>query len=687
MRRRLHAKHRRRRAGARLGTAVVLLAVGMVLAAAGAASAFFIESGSGSFGLATAGTIGPPTSFSAVAASSTSVSLSWDAPIDPSPTGYSLSQSPGTLSGCVASPPSGTTTCTATGLTPGTEYTWTLSADYYGWASISTESGAAPPKETPAITSTTSSTSLTVGGSLDDRSVVSGGYGPGGTITWRVYAAGDTNCSGTAYFTSGPQSVDNDSTYTSGAYASDAAGSYIWGFSYSGDASNNPVRGCGGSGDSFTVNEAAPVLSTSASSIVDVGQSVTDTAILSNAYDPTGTITYSLYGPSPTASCANLVGEVTQSVTGDGSYTSSPLTPVEAGTYWWMTDYGGDSNNEATSNTCGQTGESSVVNPVTPDVITAADPASLTYGGSGADQATLSGYGPSGTITFSLYDSSDTACSMPLYTDTQTVNGNSTYTSGSYAPKAGSYIWGFSYSGDNNNYSAEGCGGSTETLTVGPAPTSFEISVNGGPSASTTYGAPVTLAESGLPADATGTVTFSSSTPSAILCSFGYPGSTSCSTSATLAAGNYPNIKATFADTDGNNEGSTSSNSVSLTLSPDQVSLSLSVPITGTVNTAIGTASIGASLTGGTAESGTVGFTVFGPSRSAPGTCSSGGVPVGTATPVSGDATYHPSAEFTPATPGDYWWFASFKDTDGNNSAASSACPPVAETVVTSSGH
>src|SRR5436305_1576161 len=70
--------------------------------------------------------------------------------------------------------------------------------------------------------------------------------------------------------------------------------------------------------------------------------------------------------------------------------------------------------------------------------------------------------------------------------------------------------------------------------------------------------------------------------------------------------------------------------------------------------------SIGSTLPGATSgASGTVTFTVFGPQASAPSTCTSGGTTVGTAT-VSGNATYHPGAGFTPASAGTYWWYASY---------------------------
>ena len=111
--------------------------------------------------VATAGSLGEPTSFQAAVASSTSVNLSWVAPSNPAETSYTLIQSPGTLAGCSATPSAGTIACTATGLTAGTPYTWTLTAVDDSWNSTSVTASATP-GTAPAITSA-SSTNFTTG--------------------------------------------------------------------------------------------------------------------------------------------------------------------------------------------------------------------------------------------------------------------------------------------------------------------------------------------------------------------------------------------------------------------------------------------------------------------------------------------------------------------------------------------
>ena len=148
------------------------------------------------------------------------------------------------------------------------------------------------------------------------------------------------------------------------------------------------------------------------------------------------------------------------------------------------------------------------------------------------------------------------------------------------------------------NYNATSSAQTTVTLAKAAAP--FSITVNGSSSATITYGSSATLTEAGLPAGARGTVAFFTSS-NASLCSFTDNGSTtSCATSTTLATGTYSGIYATFVDTDGSYIGSTSTNTVSLTVNP-AVTTTVVVPSTGadlsgTSATLDATASAGAGI-------------------------------------------------------------------------------------------
>ena len=106
-------------------------------------------------------------------------------------------------------------------------------------------------------------------------------------------------------------------------------------------------------------------------------------------------------------------------------------------------------------------------------------------------------------------------------------------------------------------------------------------------------------------------------------------------------------------------------------------------PASDTTGAVITSGSISSVLAGssGTNSSGTITFKVFGPQTSAPTNCTSGGTTVGTAS-VSGNATYHPSAGYTPTTAGNYFWFASYGGDTSNASATSSCGAGMSVTVV-----
>ena len=111
---------------------------------------------------------------------------------------------------------------------------------------------------------------------------------------------------------------------------------------------------------------AAPTIATTASASVTVGGAITDTATLAGGSSPTGTITFTLFGPND-ATCANApVFTSTVTVNGNGSYTSSSFTTASAGTYNWIATYNGDANNGAPTSACADPNESVVVTAPTP---------------------------------------------------------------------------------------------------------------------------------------------------------------------------------------------------------------------------------------------------------------------------------------------------------------------------------
>ncbi len=124
--------------------AVAAAGLAVTLAVPGTAFALFSNTPAATTASTTAATLSAPTGFTAAVASGTTATLSWTAPSNL--TGYTLRQSTGTLAGCSATPSSATTTCTATGLSPNTKYTWTLAAAYNSWKSSTVTASATTPK-------------------------------------------------------------------------------------------------------------------------------------------------------------------------------------------------------------------------------------------------------------------------------------------------------------------------------------------------------------------------------------------------------------------------------------------------------------------------------------------------------------------------------------------------------------
>jgi hypothetical protein len=349
---------------------------------------------------------------------------------------------------------------------------------------------------------------------LTDSATLSGGANPTGTITFTLFAPGgpvvDTET----------VSVNGNGTYTTptgftlpGTGA--VTGTYLWNAAYSGDANNAASSHIG---EMQVVSPASPLVTgTPSPAAVTLGTSVvtlTDMAVLSGGYNPTGTLTFTLIGPGG----ATPVDTETVSVAGNGTYTTPtgftlPTTGTVTGTYQWHVTYNGDAdNNPATGS-----GGTPVVSPASPTLTTAPGPA-VTLGTATmmTDSATLAGgYFPTGTLTFNLFNPSNAL----VDTETVAVNGNGTYsTPVGFIPTAtaGTYQWTVSYSGDgNNNPTSSPLGSEPEVVQQ----IHFTVTAPGTANAGVPFNFTVTAlnASNNVVTNYAGTVRFTSSDPAATL--------------------------------------------------------------------------------------------------------------------------------------------------------------------------
>ena len=321
----------------------------------------------------------------------------------------------------------------------------------------------------------------------------------------------------------------------------------------------------------------------------------------------------------------------------------------------------------------------------------------------GSALAGASGSNATGTITFyesGPSSSAPTTCTGAAWTSvgTASVSGTGSYTSsgGFTPPSAGNYWLYNSYNGDANNNSATSHCPSVTEIVVGKASPTLTAT---GPSTGTIG---TTITKSSISSvlaggsSATGTITFTvfgpeSSAPAS--CSTGgttvgtatVSGNGTYNSSAAYtptAAGNYWWYASYGGDGSNNSAVSTCGSGMSETVvSKASPTITATGPASGTAGANIAKSSISSVLAGGSAPSGTITVTVFGPQSSAPTSCITGGTTVGTAT-ASGDGTYNPSAGYTPAAAGNYWWYASYGGDTNNNSAASTCGSGMSETVV-----
>jgi hypothetical protein len=417
-----------------------------------------------------------------------------------------------------------------------------------------------------------------------------------------------------------------------------------------------------------------------------LGGSITDTAHLTGGTNPTGTITFNLFGPADTTCSSSAVFSTTAAVSGNGNYTSTSFTPPGAGTYRWQVSYSGDSNNSAVGpTTCGDPSETVVVQKVTPTLSSTASTA-VTVGGKIFDTAHLSGFAPTGTITFNLYGPNDSTCTGPIAsTSTVTVNGNGDYPSASFTPTlAGTYRWIVSYSGDSNNDAPAptSCTDTAEAVVVGQVQPTLTSAASGSVTLGSAISDTAFLAGGIAP---TGLVTFTLYGPNDPTCTtvaFGpvtasVSGGTAQSGSFTpTAAGTYRWVVSYAGDTNNHAAGPTACGDPTETIDVHtNVVPTPTLTSSATSGTAGSPISDTAILAGGNNPTGQITFTLFGPNDA---TCSN--TPVFTSSATATGAGSYSSGTFTPTQAGTYEWRVSYLGDTNNSPVPATACGAAGET-------
>ena len=549
----------------------------------------------------------------------------------------------------------------------------------------------------PTIATTAKPTTGTVGTAAltGDSANLSGGYNPSGSVTFTLYS--DGSCNTTVAGMSGSSTISSGTASWSTNWTPTAPGTYYWRASYPGDTNNAGfTTTCGAADEQIVVSKASPSITTTSSpttGTVGTSNSFGDSATLSGAINPTGSVTFTLYSD---ASCSTAVAGMSGSGTissGSASWSNS-WTPTGPGTYYWQANYPGDDNNAAFTTTCGAADEQIVVSQASPSIMTTASPTTGTVGTSDSfgDSATLNGaYNPTGSINFSLY--SDSSCSSAV----SGMSGNGVITSEmaswstSWMPTApGTYYWQASYPGDTNNAGfTSTCGAADEQIVVGQA--SLSITTTASPSVGTvgtsdSFGDSATLSGAYNP---TGSVTFTLYSDSN--CSGAVTGMSGNGTiSSSLASWSkswMPTAPSTYywqASYPGDDNNAAFTSTCGAT--DEQIVVGQASPSIGTtVNPTTGTVGIvlndTADLTGGNSPTGTVTFQLYPPSDA---DCSS--TPSYTEGPISlTGSSAATTTGFASNAVGTWHWVAVYNG-DSNNNSVSSNCAdePVTVNPITS---
>jgi uncharacterized repeat protein (TIGR01451 family) len=589
-------------------------------------------------------------------------------------------------------------TATSAGFTPDAPGTYCFRAEYTPdqasqylagkHTNDTTECFTAVKNVTSIVTS--ANQSVSVGQAIADSATLSGATSnAGGTIVFKAYGPSDNSCADTAAFTSDPFTVSGNGLYGPASFTPSAVGTYHWIATYSGDTWNSGSAGaCGDTGENDTVNKVTPSIATQASPDVIVGATIHDTATVSGGLNPTGTVTFNLYGPND-ATCANpsifISGPIALS---SGSATSGDFTTLQVGTYRWRATYNGDSNNNAVTGACNAANENVVVNKTNPSIATelsggghTGTTISIDLGTAVHDTSTLTGATATagGTVHYQVF--SDSGCTTK-FADGGTkavVNGAAGDSDPVTFNQSGNYYWQADYSGDaNNNAASSNC--SLEVVAVALNPTTITTNASDGVAVGGDIHDTATLAGGFNP---TGTITFRLFGPDDATCTTQIAISTAdvngngdynSAPFTTSAAGTYRWI-ANYSG-DANNAASTGACNdanefvVVTKFNPTVVTVaSASVDAGGKIHDT-------ATLAGGFQPTGSITFNLYGPNDA---NCT-GAVAFTSTSPVDGNGQYV-SGDFTTVLSGTYRWIANYGG-DANNNATANGCNGENENVI-----
>ncbi|MGI8801048.1 MAG: PKD domain-containing protein [Solirubrobacteraceae bacterium] len=188
---------------------------------------------------------------------------------------------------------------------------------------------------------TNASPSTQAGLQVWDHTNLMGGTAPTGTISFELFAPGDTGCTQPIFAATVP--VSGTGSDDSPRYWTTTAGTYNWIASYSGDDNNNAYTTvCNDQSQAEIVNKrwiAETLTATQAGGVLRA------TLVITGGLNPTGHATLVVTGPNDTYCAGTPVSTTGLTINGAGTYVSAGFRPTTPGRYTYRLRYDGDNTN------------------------------------------------------------------------------------------------------------------------------------------------------------------------------------------------------------------------------------------------------------------------------------------------------------------------------------------------------
>lgn len=336
----------------------------------------------------------------------------------------------------------------------------------------------------PTVTTVVSAQSVRPGTEVFDTVRVSGLVGESATVSAALYGPFPTReaitCDGAPFWT-GEIQVAGDGDYATPAVKLDTPAYYTYVETIAAQGFvRTATHPCGEVAET-TVVVGSPQITTQVSDqTTSPGDTVTDQVVVTGLGSLSATVQAQLWGPFPTREAIRCDGTPFWSgsftATGDGTYTTEPVTINAAGYYTYTEQIAGSEANDATATECGLAAETTLTK-ARPKVRTIVSNQLVRPGSRIFDRVRVSGAGSTPVeVDLELYGPYATRAAMrctgtPMWKGTVTAKGDGQVTSPRVrVPKAGFYTYRESVAGSETIVGSRSkCGVASETSLATPA--------------------------------------------------------------------------------------------------------------------------------------------------------------------------------------------------------------------------